>query len=84
VDESACAVELWQVKCRIGGRDEPHGLDDIGFEWTYHDEGEGQLAIGLGGVVGVEEVCGLKSTDGEEEMEWYGSDYEDDDGIGGF
>jgi hypothetical protein len=90
IEESVFAVELLKVKCLVGSASEPHSVDDVDYEWTYHaleaDDEDVQLAIGLGKAVRVEELRRLKGVvddDGYDGQSWsYGSD--DEEGLGGF
>ncbi|XP_014555112.1 hypothetical protein COCVIDRAFT_103205 [Bipolaris victoriae FI3] len=83
-DESILAVGLREVKCKIEDREAPHALEDIGFEWGYYEDGEedGQVAVGLGGVLSKGEDRGDGSEKGRKEQR----EEEDsgDEGIGGF
>lgn len=60
--QSVIAVELREVKCRIGAPSEPHCIADVHYDWSYHrldDEDEDmQLSIGLGKVVKAEDLLG--------------------------
>lgn len=88
-DESVLAVELLKVKCRIGSSNEPHSVEDLDYEWSYHalEEEDMQLSIGLGKPLQATELRALAGIANEEE-------YTDDscssscsgseDGIGGF
>jgi hypothetical protein len=90
IDETIFAVELWKVRCRVGLADEPHGLGDIDYAWSYYklEDSEMQLSIGLGKALRAEEMMALAGMDmeREDEMSWDPrSDHNDgDEGIGGF
>ncbi|EMD94941.1 hypothetical protein COCC4DRAFT_33798 [Bipolaris maydis ATCC 48331] len=83
-DESIVAVGLREVKCKVEDREAPHALEDIGFEWEYYEDGEedGQMAVGLGGVLSKGEGRGDVSDRGrkQERME----EDSGEEGIGGF
>ncbi|KAH3943900.1 hypothetical protein HBI56_044740 [Parastagonospora nodorum] len=83
-------VELSKVKCRVGAADEPHALDDLEYDWSYHALEDGvQLSIGLGKAVTEDEIRGCDGGEKEDEVDWMdeGWDYDEDDdesGLGGF
>ncbi|KAF2647795.1 hypothetical protein K491DRAFT_699402 [Lophiostoma macrostomum CBS 122681] len=65
------AVEIRKVRCRVGSPAEPHLLEDIGYEWTYHRldaEGTEQLSIGLGKPLVAADIHGLAGMVGEEDF----------------
>ncbi|EUC46629.1 hypothetical protein COCMIDRAFT_92321 [Bipolaris oryzae ATCC 44560] len=82
-DESIVAVGLREVKCKVEDREAPHALEDIGFEWGYYEDGEddGQVAVGLGGVLSVD---GEGAKDGRGKKEQREEEDSGDEGIGGF
>jgi hypothetical protein len=97
--ECILAVELLKVKCRVGASNEPHDLSDIEYSWSYHapeevdvdeeEDGEEQLSIGLGKPLEANELRALAGMplmeDNTVDEKWdKGSEYSDDDGIGGF
>ena len=64
---------------------EPHSVDDVEFEWSYHALDEDvQLAIGLGRALRADDVQTVSLDDGEEESEESWEDSGDEDGLGGF
>lgn len=83
-----------KVKCFVGPRDEPHSLEDIDLQWSYHDIAgaeELQLSIGLGEALGQKDLrslAGLVDQYGfdEEEQGSEVSYFSDDDseGLSGF
>ena len=79
-----------KVLCHVGPREEPHSLEDIGLDWTYHGvdgDDELQLSIGLGGVLGVRELRSLAGMEWEEERVGSDVSYEtedEEDGLSGF
>jgi hypothetical protein len=88
-DETIFAVELLKVRCRIGAASEPHDLEDIDYDWTYHnlnDEGL-QMSIGLGKAVQASDLRAHAHMQDDEDLtdqSWgYGSD-DDEEGLGGF
>jgi hypothetical protein len=98
-NECVLAVELRKVKCCVGASSEPHALEDVEFEWSYHgledvndeDENEdddGQLAIGLGKPLEVDEfrtLAGMPVSRHEDIVaDDEASEASDDEGIGGF
>lgn len=70
-DELITAIELREVKCRIGAPSEPHCISDIDYEWTYHwlDAEDLQLAVGLGKIVRAEDLVGGVGAEREEDEE---------------
>jgi hypothetical protein len=84
---SVFAVELCKVRCRIGDASAPHEIDDVDYTWSYHrlDDGDLQLAIGMGKSLEASEFRLLAGMEDEEDLtgSW---DYRsrDDDGLGGF
>lgn len=90
-DETVIAVKLMEVRCRVGPSSEPHGVEDIGYEWSYHalEDSDLQLSIGLGDVLRADELLAITGAQEEEFEELRGrrgyEQYDDeDDGIGGF
>jgi hypothetical protein len=88
-EETIFAIELLKVRCHVGTASEPHDLDDIDYEWTYHklrEEGL-QLSIGLGKAVQASELRARAPMQDDEDLtdqSWdYGSD-DDEEGLGGF
>ncbi|KAL6706035.1 hypothetical protein ACN47E_006137 [Coniothyrium glycines] len=86
--ESVLAVELLKVKCRVGSRSEPHCIEDLDYNWSYHPmEGDLQLSIGLGKPLEASEMRSLGGFESEDLYEdgsnesWTSGD---EDGIGGF
>lgn len=84
------AVESSKVKCRVGSADEPHALDDLEYDWSYHGMEDGvQLSIGLGKRVRGEDLKG-KEEGKDEQEDWmdeswdYNYSDDDDNGLGGF
>jgi hypothetical protein len=75
-----------KVKCHVGPRDEPHSVEDIDLQWSYHsidDAEELQLSIGLGEALGQRELSSLAGLVDEYDFEEEGSDvsyFSDDDG----
>jgi hypothetical protein len=69
----------------VGRPCEPHSVDDVEFEWSYHvlDE-DVQLSIGLGRALQADDVRTVSLDDGEEESEESWEDSGDEDGLGGF
>jgi hypothetical protein len=86
-NDSVFAVELLKVRCRVGDASAPHEIDDVDYAWSYHrlDDGDLQLAIGLGKSLEASEFRLLAGIENEEDLtgSW---DYRshDDGGLGGF
>lgn len=83
------AVEFLKVRCRVGPSTEPHRLDDIEYNWSYHqlDNGDLQLSIGLGKHLEADELMTLAGMETEDEMiegSWESSSVDVDEGMGGF
>lgn len=93
-EECVLAVELLKVKCHVGASNEPHDLSDIEYSWSYHaleevdeEEDEEQLSIGLGKPLETNELralAGMPLMKDTTTVKDEGSEYADDDGIGGF
>jgi len=88
-DESIFAVELLKVRCRVGAASEPHSVEDIDYEWSYHplEDGHLQLSIGLGKALSATELRALAGMADEEDFtdkSWDSQSEDEDDGIGGF
>lgn len=87
------AIGITKVKCRVGAANEPHSLDDLDYNWSYHpvDDPDMQLSIGLGKAVTAAEWRKLTGIVGEEEEEeeekdkgYYTYFSDDDEGFAGF
>jgi hypothetical protein len=86
------AVECRKVRCLVGRREEPHSLADIGYEWAYvMEEGEVQVAVGLGPALQPSEVRALAGMSVEEHCEGWQREGEVsseeeflDEGLAGF
>jgi hypothetical protein len=88
-DKSLIAVELSRVKCHVGAANEPHELDDMDYDWTYHVMEDGlQLSIGLGKAMKASKARDLDDSNHNEnstDNSWDSqSEYDDDSGLGGF
>jgi hypothetical protein len=87
-DEVVFAVELMKVRCRVGAKDEPHSLEDIDYDWSYHslDEADSQLSIGLGRELEARELRALAGIVSEEDFadEGYDTHEEENEGFAGF
>lgn len=87
-DEHIFAVELLKIKCRIGDASEPHSIDDIGYQWSYHLLEDGsQLSLGVGGALksnDMRKFAGIVADEDYTDDSWDSYNSEDDDGIGGF
>ncbi|KAH9869878.1 hypothetical protein J1614_006799 [Plenodomus biglobosus] len=93
-EELITAIELREVKCRIGAPSEPHCISDVDYEWIYHwlDGEDMQLAVGLGKVVRAEDLVGSAGAERkEEEQGSVGRDWRvqeqgmrEIEGLGGF
>lgn len=89
-EETVFAVELVKVKCRVGAANEPHDMEDIDYEWTYHslDDDDLQLSIGLGKVMEAAEfrtLAGMADDENLTDASWDSRSEDDgDDGLGGF
>ncbi|KAH8731659.1 hypothetical protein GQ44DRAFT_336709 [Phaeosphaeriaceae sp. PMI808] len=87
LEDSIFAVELLKVRCRVGAASEPHSLQDIGYDWSYHSLGDEdlQLSIGLGHALDAAELNRLAgAVAGEDFTDDSWGSRSDDDGIGGF
>lgn len=88
VDDNIFAVELMKVRCRVGPASEPHSVEDIEYEWSYHSlDDDLQLSIGLGKVLEADELremAGMASDEEFTDESWGSQDEDDEDGIGGF
>ncbi|KAF2845692.1 hypothetical protein T440DRAFT_260069 [Plenodomus tracheiphilus IPT5] len=88
--ESIVAVELRQVKCRIGAPSEPHCIADVCYDWSYYklDDEDMQLSVGLGKVVRTEDIStieGMGNREGRnEEKDWRRGASGKVEGLGGF
>lgn len=87
-DDAVFAVVMRKVRCHLGTPEEPHSIEDIGYDWTY-DKLDGQdnlqLAIGLGKVLDAAELralAGILSKDSSDISS--NSDSSDDEGVAGF
>jgi hypothetical protein len=75
------ALQLFRVKCVMSTPSEPHSVEDLGYEWSYHVLGEEvQLCVGL--ERGKEPVAGNKA--GQVMWDSGAESYDDDGEIGGF
>jgi hypothetical protein len=87
-DEVVFAVELMKVRARLGAKDEPHTLEDIDYDWSYHslDEPDSQLSIGLGRELEARELRALAGIVSEEDFadEGYDTHEDEDEGLAGF
>lgn len=94
LDDVIFAVELLNVKYRVGHVNEPHSIADLEYGWTYYgvEDGGLQLSIGLGKMLGAGELmdlAGMEIEDCEEGVDWGGGvrcavNEDGDEGIGGF
>jgi hypothetical protein len=87
-DEVVFAVELMKVRARLGAKDEPHTLEDIDYDWSYHslDEPDSQLSIGLGRELEARELRALAGIVSEEDFadEGYDTHEDEEEGLAGF
>jgi hypothetical protein len=87
-DEVVFAVELMKVRARLGAKDEPHTLEDIDYDWSYHSLGEpdSQLSIGLGRELEARELRALAGIVSEEDFadEGYDTHEDEEEGLAGF
>jgi hypothetical protein len=80
-DTAISALQLLQVKCLISTPSEPHSVEDLGYEWSYHVLGEEvQLCVGL--ERGQAPVASRKA--GQVMWDSGAETYDDDGEIGGF
>jgi hypothetical protein len=88
-DEIVFAVELLKVKCRVGSASEPHDMEDINYNWTYHslDDQDLQLSTGLGNALDAAELrvpAGIVNEEKFDDAGWNSQFEDDDEGLGGF
>ncbi|KAF2828066.1 hypothetical protein CC86DRAFT_289492 [Ophiobolus disseminans] len=87
-NETVFAVELMKVLCHVGPASEPHTVEDLEYEWSYHSLADDlQLSIGLGKVLQADElraIAGMASDEDFTDHSWDSQDDDDEDGLGGF